>query len=122
DTSETHGINDRVQLSSAERELRRRINRDWMSRGVTFVDPANSYVDATVTLGRDVTVYPGVILQGQCDVGDGADIGPGTHLVDTSVGARAELRQTVAMGATIGSDARVGPWASLGPGDEVPSG
>lgn len=122
DPDETQGINDRRQLAAAERELRDRINLDWMASGVTFVDPANSYVDATVTLGRDVTIYPGSVLQGQSEVGDGADIGPGAHLVDTTVGARVRLRQSVAFGAIVGSDATVGPWASLGPGDEVASG
>lgn len=122
DPDETRGINDRAQLAAAEAALRERINLAWMAEGVTFVDPTNSYVDATVTLGRDVTIYPGALLQGQSTVGEGADIGPGTHLVDTSVGSRAELRQTVALGASIGTDARVGPWASLGPGDEVASG
>lgn len=122
DPDETHGINDRVQLASAEAELRRRINHSWMRAGVTLVDPDQTYVDATVDLGRDVTVYPGTMLRGSCTVGEGSDIGPGAHLVDTVVGARAVVTQTVADRARIGDDAVVGPWAALGPGDEVPSG
>lgn len=122
DRDETHGINDRVQLAHAEHELRRRINIDWMRRGVTFVDPEQTYVDATVRLDRDVTIYPGTMLQGTCTVGAGADIGPGCHLVDTTVGAGAHLLQTAAVKATIGDGATVGPWASLGPGDDVAAG
>ncbi len=122
DRDETHGINDRVQLAHAEHELRRRINIDWMRRGVTFVDPEQTYVDATVKLERDVTLYPATMLQGACTVGAGADIGPGCHLVDTVVGAGAHLTQTSAVKATVGDGATVGPWAALGPGDEVASG
>ncbi|HEU5084679.1 MAG TPA: NTP transferase domain-containing protein [Acidimicrobiales bacterium] len=122
DPDETHGINDRVQLASAEAELRRRINHSWMRAGVTLVDPDQTYVDATVDLGRDVTVYPGTMLRGSCTIGEGSDIGPGTHLVDTVVGARTVVTHTVADRARIGDDAVVGPWAALGPGDEVPSG
>ena len=122
DATETHGINDRVQLAAAERELRRRINIDWMRRGVTLVDPDRIHLDATVTLGRDVTLYPGTMLQGTCDVGADADIGPDCHLTDTVVGERARVVQTSATKATIGADAVVGPWAALGPGDEIGSG
>ncbi len=122
DPDETHGINDRVQLAAAEAELRRRINLDWMGRGVTLVDPARTHLDATVTLERDVTLYPGTMLQGTCRIGAGADIGPDTHLVDTEVGPGAHVVQTVGVKAIIGSGATVGPWGALGPGDEVASG
>lgn len=122
DADETHGINDRVQLAAAEAELRRRINLDWMRQGVTLVDPGRTHLDATVTLDRDVTLYPGTMLQGTCRVGAGADIGPDSHLVDTDVGAGAEVVQTVAVKAVIGEGARVGPWGALGPGDEVAAG
>jgi bifunctional UDP-N-acetylglucosamine pyrophosphorylase / glucosamine-1-phosphate N-acetyltransferase len=122
DPAETHGINDRVQLAAAEAELRLRINHAWMRAGVTLVDPAQTFIDAPVELGRDVTVYPGTMLRGACVVGEGSDIGPGAHLTDTTVGARAMISQTVADRARIGDDAVVGPWAALGPGDEVPPG
>lgn len=122
DPDETHGINDRVQLAAAEAELRQRINHGWMRAGVTLVDPDQTYVDATVQLGRDVTLYPGTMLRGSCAIGEGADVGPGAHLTDTVVGDRARVSQTVADRAHIGDDAVVGPWAALGPGDEVPSG
>ena len=119
DPDETHGINDRVQLAAAEHELRRRINISWMEQGVTLVDPDRTHLDATVTLGRDVTLYPGTMLRGSCDIGAGADIGPDAHLTDTVVGAGAVVAQTAAAKAVIGPGATVGPWAALGPGDEV---
>ncbi len=93
-----------------------------MRRGVTLVDPSRTHLDATVDLGRDVTLYPGTMLQGTCRIGRGADIGPDTHLIDTVVGSGARVVQTVAVKATIGVGANVGPFAALGPGDEVPAG
>ena len=122
DPDETHGVNDRVQLAAAEAELRARINEGWMRRGVTMVDPAATYVDATVELGQDVTLYPGTILRGRCRISDGVDLGPGVQLEDSDVGARCRLEHVHADRARIGDDCLVGPWAALGPGDEVPSG
>ncbi|MGH9278906.1 MAG: NTP transferase domain-containing protein, partial [Acidimicrobiales bacterium] len=59
DPTEALGVNDREQLASAEFELRRRINRRWMHAGVAMVDPDRTYVDASVQLGPDVTIFPG---------------------------------------------------------------
>ena len=49
----------------AEAELRGRTNRRWLLNGVTMLDPAQTYIDVTVELGRDVTLFPGTILQGR---------------------------------------------------------
>ena len=92
---EAAGVNDRAQLAVAEAELRDRINERWMRRGVTMWDPERTYVDADVELAADVVLLPGVILRGDCVVGEGAEIGPECTLVDTVVGERAEIRNSV---------------------------
>ncbi|MGD9702978.1 MAG: bifunctional N-acetylglucosamine-1-phosphate uridyltransferase/glucosamine-1-phosphate acetyltransferase [Acidimicrobiia bacterium] len=122
DPSETQGVNDRWQLALAERELRSRTNRHWLLNGVTMLDPRQTFIDVTVELGRDVTLFPGAMLQGRTVVGDGVEIGPDTRLVDCIVGAGATIENTVARDAEIGAGARVGPYAALGPGSHVTSG
>ena len=140
DPMEAAGVNDRAQLSVAEAELRARINERWMRRGVTMWDPEQTYVDASVRLAEDVVLGPGVVLQGDCVVGAGAEIGPGVvlqgdcvvgagaevgpgcHLVDTEVGDAAVVMQTMASGARIGPRSTVGPFVALGSGAEVAPG
>ena len=119
---EASGVNDRCQLAAAEAVLRGRINERWMRRGVTMLDPHHTYLDSTVDLGEDVTIFPGTILQGRTRVATGAELGPSTHLVDCTVGARAQVRATSAEQVVIGEDARVGPWAWLAPGTVVAPG
>jgi bifunctional UDP-N-acetylglucosamine pyrophosphorylase / glucosamine-1-phosphate N-acetyltransferase len=119
DPLETMGVNDRAQLSDAETVLRRRINRRWMREGVTMVDPAATYVDATVELEPDVRILPGTILEGRTVVASGAVIGPDTRLVDTVVGADAVVQNTVARETEIGDRATVGPYVSLRPGTRI---
>lgn len=122
DPVETTGVNDRAQLAGAEAVLRARINGLWMSRGVTMLDPAHTYLDSTVHLEEDVTLFPGTILQGSTKIATGAELGPDTHLVDCTVGARARVRATSAEQVTIGEDASVGPWTWLAPGTVVSPG
>ena len=106
---ETQGVNDRWQLALAERELRSRTNRRWLLNGVTMLDPRQTFIDVTVRLGRDVTLYPGTILEGNTVVGDGCEIGPDTRLDDCVVGRDCRVQHTVGVEAEIGDRARGRP-------------
>ncbi|NED99582.1 bifunctional UDP-N-acetylglucosamine diphosphorylase/glucosamine-1-phosphate N-acetyltransferase GlmU [Phytoactinopolyspora halotolerans] len=119
DVWQTEGVNDRVQLAALHRELNRRITTRWMRAGVTIVDPATTWIDVTVTLGRDVTVRPGVQLHGATSIGEGAQIGPDSTLRDTTVGPGAEVVRTHAIGAEIGARATVGPFSYLRAGTRL---
>jgi bifunctional UDP-N-acetylglucosamine pyrophosphorylase / glucosamine-1-phosphate N-acetyltransferase len=122
DAGETLGVNDRVQLASAEAELRRRINRRWMEAGVTIVDPDTTYIDADVQLAADVTVWPGTFLRGATSAEPGAELGPETDLMDCRVGENATIERSVGRRAEIGRDAVVGPYAMLPAGTRVTAG
>ena len=120
--SETAGVNDRLQLALAERELRTRVNQSWLLSGVTMLDPAQAFIDVTVRIGQDVTLFPGVILQGDTVIGDGCEIGPGSHVVDSVIGPRVMIHSSRIEDAEVGADAIVGPFASLEPGASVANG
>ncbi|GAA3499201.1 hypothetical protein GCM10019016_063050 [Streptomyces prasinosporus] len=64
DHREIAGINNRVQLAEARRILNDRLLTAAMLSGVTVVDPATTWVDATVTFEQDVVVHPGTQLHG----------------------------------------------------------
>jgi bifunctional UDP-N-acetylglucosamine pyrophosphorylase / glucosamine-1-phosphate N-acetyltransferase len=120
--SETQGVNDRWQLAKAEREFRNRTNRHWLLNGVTMLDPRQTFIDVTVRLGRDITIYPGTMLQGDTVVGDGTDLGPNTQLDSCAIGSHCVVRQTVGTDAEVGDGAIVGPFAHLPPGSTVVAG
>jgi len=115
-------VDSRLQLAEAEATLRQRTNRYWMERGVTMIDPDRTYIDATVRLGTDVTLFPGTLLQGNTVIHDGCDIGPSVRLAQCVVGANSIVEQVVGEHASIGTDCAVGPFASLPPGTEIPDG
>jgi bifunctional UDP-N-acetylglucosamine pyrophosphorylase/glucosamine-1-phosphate N-acetyltransferase len=122
DPGEAIMVNDRVQLADAEAELRRRINRGWMRAGVTMVDPACTYIDATVELESDVRVLPGTILEGRTVIGAGSLVGPDCHLTDVVVGERVRMSMTVARECEIGDDCEIGPYAYVRPGTRLSAG
>jgi bifunctional UDP-N-acetylglucosamine pyrophosphorylase/glucosamine-1-phosphate N-acetyltransferase len=122
DPSEASGVNDRLQLARAEVALRRRINDQWLARGVTMWNPAETYVDADVELAAEVSLLPGTILKGHCVIARGAQIGPNAVLSDVEVGESAYVGTVEASRVRIGADARVASFVVLSPGADVASG
>lgn len=122
DRAEAEGVNDRVQLAKAEAELRRRTNDRLMRQGVTMLDPDQTYVDSTVIVGTDVTLFPGVLLQGRTVIGSGCEIGPNTRLVECVVGEGSTIEASTAERVTFGAGVVVGPYAAFEPGTSVHDG
>jgi bifunctional UDP-N-acetylglucosamine pyrophosphorylase / glucosamine-1-phosphate N-acetyltransferase len=122
DPTEILGVNDRVQLSELGRILNDRLLRAWMLSGVTVVDPATTWVDATVRLEPDVTLLPHTQLRGGTTVDAGAVVGPEVTLIDTAVGADAHVVRVHGEGAEVGPGASVGPFAYLRPGTKLAAG
>jgi bifunctional UDP-N-acetylglucosamine pyrophosphorylase/glucosamine-1-phosphate N-acetyltransferase len=99
DPLETEGVNTRAELAAAAAALRDRVNAAHMLAGVTIVDPATTWIDATVELEADAVIYPFTVLKGTARVAERASVGP--HAVVDS--------------AVIGPDATVGPFCYVRP-------
>jgi len=96
--------------------MRDAINRAWMRAGVSIIDPATTMIGVSVTLEADSVIHPWTLLEGMTSVAAGAEVGPGSQLIDSEVGAGAVVRFTTADRAVIGADASVGPYTYLRPG------
>ena len=86
DYEATLGINSRLQLSGAEKILRRRKNEELMAAGVTIMDPATTYIDADVKIGRDTVIYPQTFLEGNTVIGEECEIGPSVRFQNVKAG------------------------------------
>jgi bifunctional UDP-N-acetylglucosamine pyrophosphorylase / glucosamine-1-phosphate N-acetyltransferase len=122
DPTDTRGCNDRAELASLRALLRDRINARWMRAGVTILDPATTWIDATATVGPDTVLDQNTQLRGATAVGEGATIGPDVSLIDTVVGDGASVVRAHAVQSIIGPDAEVGPYASLRPASRLAAG
>jgi bifunctional UDP-N-acetylglucosamine pyrophosphorylase/glucosamine-1-phosphate N-acetyltransferase len=116
DSTLVTGVNDRVQLAELGAELNRRIVAAHQRAGVTIVDPASTWIDVDVTVGRDTVIHPGTQLLGSTRIGGRCRIGPDTTLTDVTVGDEAAVVRTHATSAVIGEGADVGPFTYLRPG------
>jgi bifunctional UDP-N-acetylglucosamine pyrophosphorylase / glucosamine-1-phosphate N-acetyltransferase len=119
DPGEIVGVKTRAHLALVSKVLRRRACERWMHEGVTVVDPDVTYIDSTVTIGRDAIIHPFTFLEGTTKVGERAEIGPHTRVVDSTFGDDAAVSYSVVVSSQVGERVSVGPFASLRPGTRL---
>ena len=119
DFTETLGINDKSQLAECAAIMRDRINDTHMCNGVSIIDPTSTWIDLTVEIAPDVTIYPGSTLTGRTKISAGAIIGPRTTLNNVEVGVGAKVVESICSESKIGPEAAVGPFSFLRPGTEL---
>ena len=79
------GVNSRRQLAEAESVMRRRILEKLMDEGVTVMDPASTFIEKSVKIAPDTTIYPYTWLQGETVIGEDCEIGPNVRLENVKV-------------------------------------
>jgi bifunctional UDP-N-acetylglucosamine pyrophosphorylase / glucosamine-1-phosphate N-acetyltransferase len=112
----THGVDDRIALAHAAALMQRRIHERHMRNGVTVVNPASTTIDAEVEIGRDTVIEPGSVLRGATRIGSGAQVGPNTTAIDSTIGDEVSVVHSYLNGAQVDDRATVGPFAYLRPG------
>lgn len=113
DLEETIGVNTRVHLAEVEAAMRARINETHMLNGVTIIDPASTYIEAGVKIGKDTRLLPNTHLNGNTEIGEGNIIGPNTIITDTRIGDRCKILASVLEGALLENEVDMGPFARL---------
>jgi len=120
DAREMLGVNTREDLAFMEKNLRERINRKWMLAGVTLKDPDTTYIDDSVTIGKDTVIGPNTQLRGKTIIGERCRIDGTALLTDVEIEDDVELKFSVVLtGSRIGAGAIIGPFAQLRPGTEL---
>src|SRR5918911_305859 len=115
DAREVSGINTRVELAEFERILRQRtLRRLMLDSGVTFIDPAHTYVSPETQIGRDTVIYPDVLIEGESQVGEGCEIRSGTRITNSRIGNSVIIKDhCVIVESEIADNCTVGPSAHL---------
>ncbi|MFZ0386980.1 MAG: bifunctional UDP-N-acetylglucosamine diphosphorylase/glucosamine-1-phosphate N-acetyltransferase GlmU [Solirubrobacteraceae bacterium] len=116
DSEELLQINNRVQLAEVTAVAQRQIHEAHMLAGVTIVNPAATVIDHGVEIGQDTAIAPFTSLHGATRIGEGATIGPGSTLIDATIGDGSKLIHSYVTGAEVGERVSVGPFAYLRPG------
>lgn len=118
-----NGVNDRVDLASAEARMQRTLREDLMRAGVTLIDPTRVTLHDGVEVGNDTVIEPGVTLLAGARIGSGCVLEQGVRLADTTVGDGTRiLAYSIAERADIGANCSIGPFARLREGTALDAG
>jgi bifunctional UDP-N-acetylglucosamine pyrophosphorylase/glucosamine-1-phosphate N-acetyltransferase len=116
DTGGVLGANTRAGLAGLEALTRRRTNESHMAAGIRLIDPAATYIDVDVRIGKDTVVYPNTFLETGVRIGTACSIGPSAAIAGSRIGDRSVVWFSVLEDARVGKDCEVGPFARLRPG------
>ena len=115
DYEETLGVNSRAQLANAERILRQRKNEELMAAGVSIIDPATTFVDSDVEVGRDTILYPMTYLESGTVIGENCEIGPSVRIQNTKIGNSVTGQFLYAHDAVVDDNVKLGQFVHLRP-------
>jgi bifunctional UDP-N-acetylglucosamine pyrophosphorylase/glucosamine-1-phosphate N-acetyltransferase len=115
DAQAVQGVNDRYALSLAEGAVRRDILRKLSLEGVTVRDPSSTYIDFGVEVSPDTVIEPQTYLRGATRIGCGCVIGPGTEIIDSTVGDGSKIWFSVVEESIVGKNVQIGPYSHIRP-------
>ncbi len=107
DADECLGAGTRSELVAVEKAFRRRANERWLAAGVTLLDPATTYIDQTVTIGRDTTIWPNTFIQGETTIGEDCRLGPNSIVRDSHIGNSCRIEQAVVEDSILSDGAEI---------------
>jgi len=110
DRDEIVRVNSREELSVVNKILHHRITQIHMENGITIVDPQTTFIDKKVEIGRDSVIHPFTILEGETVIGKRCQVGPGAHLISTSLGNGVRCRQAVIKEKKVKDGKDIGPY------------
>ena len=115
DSDMVMGINSRKQLSVAEGVMRQRILDKLMDNGVTIMDPASTFIEGSVKIGRDTIIYPYTWLEGSTEIGEDCEIGPNARFTNVKIGNDNHLQFIYGHDCEVKDHVTAGPYVHLRP-------
>ena len=115
DSMEIQGVNSKVELALVSRVLRERKNKSLMESGVILIDPATTYIDDEVKIGKDTVIFPNVTIQKNTEIGENCEILSGTRIIDSKILNNVRIENSVIEESIIENGVTIGPFAHLRP-------
>jgi bifunctional UDP-N-acetylglucosamine pyrophosphorylase/glucosamine-1-phosphate N-acetyltransferase len=117
DAQEVLGVNTREELARAGVTVYARKAAALMESGVTLLDPDRTWVDPRAKIGRDTILYPDVLVEGPCEIGEDCVVRSGSRIRNTRLGRGVEvLDHSVLTDSVVADGSCIGPFAHLRPG------
>ena len=88
-------------------------------KNLKIMDKRSVFIDKTVVIGKNVTVYENNRIEGNTVIGDNVTILPNCYIKDTVIGEGSVINFSQTDSAVIGKNVQVGPFARLRPNAKI---
>src|SRR5207247_10871638 len=92
------------------------------SARATIADPASTFIDADVQIGRDTVVLPFSLISGESNIGEDCVIGPFAQIRDSIIGDACRIERAHVDQSTLPPNVHGGPFSRLRPGSVLDDG
>ena len=94
-------------------ETKNKINAALLERGVKLLDPLTTYIDESVEIGENVTIYPNCFIEGNSILKDGCMIGVNSKIVNSVIGENTKIESSWIINSEVGSETTIGPMSHI---------
>jgi bifunctional UDP-N-acetylglucosamine pyrophosphorylase / glucosamine-1-phosphate N-acetyltransferase len=109
------GVNGRKELLEANVIIRDRNLDAHMRNGVTLLS-RDIYIESSVTIGRDTTIFPNCYIMGATTIGENVSVGPNSVIRDSRIDDDVLIEGfTVMEGAEVKEGVSIGPFSRIRP-------
>ncbi|MBF0205805.1 MAG: bifunctional UDP-N-acetylglucosamine diphosphorylase/glucosamine-1-phosphate N-acetyltransferase GlmU [Oligoflexia bacterium] len=126
DNSKFLGVNSLSQLEQVEKILLQEKISTLAAQGVRFLDSSTVRIDLNVTIGKNSTLYPGVIIEGDCIIGENVIVEHGSLIRNSTIENDVKIlacsyieKSKISSHTTIGPFARIRPESEIGKGCKI---
>ena len=86
---------------------------------VNMIDSKTVYIDDTVILGENCTIYPNVMIKGKTTIGDNTVIYMGSYIEDSHIGKNNIIYTSYIVNSNLGDNNVIGPYAHIREGNDI---
>ena len=111
DSWEISGINTLKDLAWASKMVNGQVIEHWLSRGVTIIDPDNTYIDCRAEIGKDTIIQPFTHLEGETVIGQACNLGPSVRICECKLDDQVNVQFSVLEKVNVQSNCTVAPFS-----------
>ena len=94
--------------------MNEKVLKKFKDKGITILDPRNTYIGQDVQISRGNVIYPNTFLNGKIKIGPKNILGPSLHIEgDVTIGTGNKISYSHITDSKIGNSNQIGPYARL---------
>ena len=103
-----------MKHKNKKEEINEKLIKKYKEKGITILDPRNTYIGTGVQISKGNVIYPNTFLNGKIKIGKQNTLGPNLYIEGkVSIGTGNNITYSHITDSVIGNNNQIGPYARL---------